>query len=462
MAFRSIRELRGQAKSPLEMIKQVFKRPDLAGLTGITIVSAYTDPWLLGRLVREIKKLPGIGFTLRVLLDESASGYHRDDEVTEALDELAQSLTAGRKFNRQSGIHLVNLGRLLHSKVIALHEPDTNHVALGSLNFTTRGFFINEEIVAHLERRRDADEALNYVQALFAGQQCRQVPFNRTSRPAGGASAREWLLQGRMFFDDKATKPFNFRLGLPEQLLRQPNFIVPGAEMQMPDNISILNLLQLPRAKEVAKWKRFCIATCYGYWCPAQFIDVVRENIDAVNASRRDMVVEQVLTKADELRFRFLTTFEVIEDNIREFNREHQTRYRWDRKAASNRLDNWIPRVINKLKDKKNLQRLLAGVDDAVVPDLWTGDEIALREFEESFCSHLVLEVSKSKITNMVALWLSDWYAFSEGLDLSEDWDEARNDEDAWHAWLQTCLNDPFQGLPADGKVRRRKGGGAN
>jgi len=79
------------------------------------------------------------------------------------------------------------------------------------------------------------------------------------------------------------------------------------------------------------------------------------------------------------------------------------------------------------------------------------GDEIALRDFEETFCAHIVIELSKSRVQNWVAQWLRNWqeyFEFGKGLALQERWEESWDDEDAWCEWLHCCSSDPFAELP--------------
>jgi len=229
--------------------------------------------------------------------------------------------------------------------------------------------------------------------------------------------------------------------------------VIPGAEAEVADNISIRTLLDIPNARVASGWKKFCIATCYGYWCPAQLEKEAKKRIESAVVARRETVVDTILRNAPLLRDRFHTTFDQIEKNVRRWNKENGTRFSWDKKATKERLDRWLPRVLGKLADPRNVDRLLAGVDEAVVPDLWAGDQIAVRDFEESLCAHIVIEMAKTKVTNNAVLWLRDWYEFPEGLDLEKTWDESWDDEDAWLAWLHRCTEDPFADLPDEWEV---------
>lgn len=448
MGFRQISSLRKECSSPLAMIKQIFQCETLSGLTGITIVSAYTDPVIIDELLDELQGMFDSRFQVRVLLDMGASGYRRDELITNRLEGLAERLR--ESFNSDSGIFLVNLGRLMHSKAILLHCGKNDRASLGSLNFTKRGFFVNEEIQAHLEHEKDVKEVLKYVTSIIKDKKrCMQLPFFQHVKEDTVISAREWLLRGRLFFEDKAANPFNFKLGLPKKLLKQPAFVIPGAEAEVPDNISILSLLKIPRAKQAVGWKTYCIPTCYGYWCPAQLVEQALEDIKKSVATKRESKVEKILQNSGQLKKKFLTTFDKIEKNIERLNKNNRTRFRWDKGGAVKRLEKWLPRVLNRLADPRNMERLLAGVDDTVVPDLWAGDEIALRDFEETFCAHIVIELSKLKVKNSVALWLRDYFEFGNGLALQERWEESWDDEEAWLEWLHSSVSDPFVELPS-------------
>lgn len=452
MAFRQISSLRKGGLSPLAMIRQIFQCETLTGLTGITIVSAYTDPDIIKILLDELQGQFDSRFQVRVLLDMGASGYNRDkDIVTVELDKLAERLRAD--FSGESGIFLVNLGRLMHSKLILLHYGKEDRVSLGSLNFTRRGFFVNEEIQAHLEHKKDVKDVLEYVTSIIKDEQrCRQLPFSQHVKEDTVLSAREWLLKGRLFFEDKAANPYNFKLGLPKKLLKQRAFVIPGVDAEVPDNISILSLLKIPRAKQEGGWKTYCIATCYGYWCPAQLVEQAQDHIKKALATKQESRIEKILQNSRQLEKKFLATFTKIEMNIEQLNKKNRTRFRWDKAGAVKRLEKWLPRVLDRLADPRNMKRLLAGVNDTVVPDLWASDEIALRDFEETFCAHIVIELSKTRVKNRVALWLRDWqdhFEFENELALKEMWEESWDNDKAWLEWLRSCSSDPFAELPS-------------
>ena len=63
-------------------------------------------------------------------------------------------------------------------------------------------------------------------------------------------------------------------------------------------------------------------------------------------------------------------------------------------------------------------------------------------------CSHIVLELSKSRVQNWTALWLRDEFEFGDDLPLGEVWDDSWDNEEEWQQWLQKQASDPFEELP--------------
>ncbi|WP_298438493.1 hypothetical protein [Geobacter sp.] len=95
MAFRQISSLRKGSLSPLAMIRQIFQCETLSGLTGITIMSAYTDPVIIGELLDELQGKFDSIFQVRLLLDirqffQSADAHADPPEIVERLADYSE------------------------------------------------------------------------------------------------------------------------------------------------------------------------------------------------------------------------------------------------------------------------------------------------------------------------------------------------------------------------------------
>jgi hypothetical protein len=443
MSFIKIADYRQTTSSPLAILQQTWRLEADQKIKGITVVSAFTDPIIIKQLLNEIDVKRPPKKLIRILLDFGQSRYNIDKEITKQLNLLSNKLR--KDFHKNSGIFLIKLGRFLHSKIIILHSQDGDKVSIGSLNFTTRAFLSNEEVLININTKKEILDANEYIDKLIADNQRLKIPFKKLTEEFG--SYREWLMHGVLFYEDKDASPFNFKLGIPPELLKQPSFIIPNADAEVADNLSVMQLLGIPREKQVLPFKKYCIHTCYGYWCPSQLIDIARAKIKETVITKTKSKIEPILDNTDNFIKIVHTHINEIEERIIKFNSENKTEYRWDKQGTINRIDKRIPRILEKLKDDDNLFRLLAGVYETTVPDLWAGDEIALREFEESFCSHIVLELSKTRVQNWLAQWLRE-FEFSDLIRLGTDWDSFWDDEEAWLEWLPSQSTDPFKELP--------------
>ena len=432
MSLVSISDIRKPGDTPYKLIRRLWGLESSERITSLMIVSAYTDPEWIDKLIKEF----GRNRKFQCILDYGASGYNRDQKTTEKLNELAKNIST--KFNASSGIYLARVGRFLHSKMLIATTSEKRDLgAVGSLNFTRRGFLSNEEI---MYVGKNPNSMLNYAKEILLESE--KIPLNEEFIQRKTATYRDWMLAGCIFFEDKESSPFNFKLGLPEDALSSVSNIHSILEAKTSDNVSILKMLKIEANGRIPGWKKYCVNTCYGHWCPKQLIDEAIKNIDDSVASKRNKL-QPILSKngKENLKKAYISLFDEVEKKTKELG------YKWDKNKAINRLDTWLIRVIEKLNNKNNQRRLLAGVGGpAVVPDLWTGDELALQEFEQSFCSHLVIELSKKRIFNRISqfLWNSD---FNEPPFGSDDWEDFWYDEDKWLEWLHQQSNDPFEGV---------------
>jgi len=159
--------------------------------------------------------------------------------------------------------------------------------------------------------------------------------------------------------------------------------------------------------------------------------------------------IKPILDDKKKLKNKYLKKFDFIEKKINEYNKVHGTNYEWDKNNAIKRIDKWLEKTLKKLQNDDQLKRLVSGVSGpVVVPDFWSGDLLALKDFEQSFCEHIIIELSKKSVKNWIAQWFRDYFEFPKNHPLGQDWDEAWSDEDNWWSWLTKQDQDPFEKLP--------------
>jgi hypothetical protein len=440
MSLIAISEIRRSGDTPYKLIRRLWGLERSEKITSLRIISAYTDLEWIERLIAEF----GRNRKFQCILDYGASGYNRDQKTTEKLNELAYTIST--KFDANSGIYLAKVGKFLHSKLLAARTSEERNLgAIGSLNFTRRGFLSNEEIMYAVKAPKSV---LAYSKKIL--QNAGKIPLNEEFIHRNTETYREWMLAGSIFFEDKESSPFNFKLGLPEEVLSSVSNIHSILEAKTSDNVSILKMLNIETNGKSLGWKKYCVNTCYGYWCPKQLTGEAIKNINDSVKSKRDKL-NSILSEDGKVKLKnsYISLFDEVESTTRELGHE------WDKAKAIGRLDAWLTRVIKKLNDENNQRRLLAGVGGpAVVPDLWTGDELALQEFEQSFCSHLVIELSKNKVFNKISQFLrgSDFNEppFQYEPFGSDGWEDIWYDDDKWLEWLHQQSKDPFEGVAGE------------
>lgn len=440
MSLIAISEIRRPGDTPYKLIRRLWGLERSERIMSLRIVSAYTDLEWIEKLIEEFRK----NRKFQCILDYGASGYNRNQKTTEKLNELANTIST--KFDASSGIYLSRIGKFLHSKLLeARTSEERNLGAVGSLNFTRRGFLGNEEIMYTVKAPKSI---LAYSEKVL--RNAGKIPLNEELIQRNTATYRDWMLAGCIFFEDKESSSFNFKLGLPEDALSSVSNIHSILEAKTSDNVSILKMLKLETNGKSPGWKKYCVNTCYGHWCPKQLRGEAIKNIDDSVKSKRDKL-NPILSKNGKINLKnsYISLFNEVENKTRELG------HKWDKDKAIKRLDPWLTRVIEKLNDENNQRRLLAGVGGpAVVPDLWTGDELALEEFEQSFCSHLVIELSKKRVFNKISkfLWESDFNEppFQYESFGSDDWEDFWYDEDKWLEWLHLQSMDPFEGIAGE------------
>ncbi len=438
MSLISISKIRKPNDTPYKLIRRIWGLESRERITSLRIVSAYTDLDWIEKVIDEFGK----DRKFECVLDYGASGYNRDKETTEKFNKLAGRVS--RKFKDGSGIYLARIGKFFHSKLlIARTSKKRNLGAVGSLNFTRRGFCDNEEIMYAVNHPQSLLEYSNEIL-----ENAGKIPLNKGRIPRDTTTYHDWMLAGSIFYEDKESNPFNFRLGIPDELRTQNSNVIPGEQAQTSDYYPLTKLLGIVPSRKQS-WKKFCIATCYGHWCPAQLVNQTNEEIRNGVDQQLITKIQPILDNQNRLRDKYRELFSNIESNIKRIGIGQNMQ--WSRTAAETRLDDWLPRVINKLQDEAVRWRLLAGVSGpVVVPNFWASDNLALQEFEQSFCSHIVIELSKKRCTNKIAQWLweLDYSGFAPFH--SDDWEEVWYDEDIWLEWLHQQSNDPFEGVDCE------------
>jgi hypothetical protein len=398
--------------------KNQFSPDHLLEVTGkirlAIIISAYTDVKMLNTMIKKIRKLKDKrSCVVQIYLDYWNSGYTMVSETREKLDKIAKSL---KEISDKSGVWLVRDGRLFHSKLVMIETNTESKMIVGSLNMTSRAFSVNEELIVmgsgSLDSRATVFQMGKWVKDLYCPclqEKANELPKKKISEPERGQdiiTIREILMAGRIFHEIKENDPFRFQLGLPEKYLKITQDVHPLLEAKMVDSISLLRLLTgsseegglgvrlPPLERNKVSWKKFCIDTCYGYWCPPFLIDDAKEALDQKEHKRKlyyESLFTQIKEKKDDLTSSFFQVAEILENRIIE-NRIKE--FDWTKESVKDHWGKWYERLLKKLDLEEFRIRVIQGIEVALVPNVWS-DPLSAREFENSFAESLIYGCTK-------------------------------------------------------------------
>lgn len=361
--------------------------------------------------------------SLRFFIDSSSSHFFSDQDTRNALIDRDEKI---RTFcNDSSGIYLVRLGALFHTKAYLIEGRDTGKVFFGSLNLTNKGITSNEELVVsdeyNVDGRSYGSRLADWVKKYADGLHVNSVRINDAAQHGlrGSVSCmRQMLLEGTIWYEQKEQKPFGFSLHLPEGVANQRANIDPLLDASVTDSISIERLITAikPHGLEIvlppplgntkSLWKKYCIETCYGYWNPACLQKELCEEIKKREISRKpyyDKILECIQNDRQEL----LGCFLQLQGRVQRYlvqNGVSGWKYA-NQNEAEVAWNIWLDRVLDKVRNEDYYNRLLKGISNVPTPDVWN-DPLSAGEFEESFCESLLYLWSKEyskETSNIVA-----------------------------------------------------------
>lgn len=394
----------------------------------LTIISAYTDIKMLRELCRKARRNADgrtSGPRIRIFLDRQASTYESDIKMKEVMDRLSRKLKTG---NDGSGIWLVKVGPLFHAKAVVVETNTSLRYMLGSLNMTQKAFSKNEELVGLGYADVDSKAADNKIAKWISGAYCdklkdlsQQVPFAR-EKQLEPDSLQSLLLSGIMFHEEKESDPFRFNIGLPEAFLKIKQPVHPLMAAELKDSISMEAIIKgaesddgmgvrLPipdQSESRESWKKYCLDTCYGFWCPDLLRDEAESAVEVTRKKRSPKFEGRTIAETGHLVEPGL--FSIVRDNRERISAcffsileklDNQIAAQlpvdrdWDIKAVRIRWGRWYDRLIEKLENEQIRERIVLGVYTAPVPNVWS-DPITSRVFETSWIEGLQFAWSKS------------------------------------------------------------------
>lgn len=398
-------------------------------LTSMKILSAYTDvdfiETIVNKLTRKSSKVVNQrkDFHFTLYLDYHASHYQNCQSIKKRLDKIAKKIK--EHCNESSGIFLVKKGSLFHSKLILLESQNLYRIILGSANFTKAAFEKNEEIAFFYEANSKRNinlkkQCLDYFQHLDNGCSSKpkfvyKLPLKREPALDSKIEFRDFFMAGRLYYENKENKPFQFQIkGLPDNISSIHPLLKASKK-----SISLIDLLEnqdfglgesldektsAKSTKEEdpnTRWKKYCILTSYGYWCPQQYLSKIKEAIELRSSENKAKYkkLKNIINdknKQELLKQKFIAFINIVQRKTNEVIEELNTAEDWSR---------WIKKKCKKLENEDFFNRICSDIEDCTVPDVWNDIESSF-EFEDSFLENLLYQYQResgNQSQNLVA-----------------------------------------------------------
>lgn len=423
------------------------------------IVSAYTDVKIIKKLVADILENKRFSqrpkMKLKFFLDGNCSHYF-DDEKTKkelhAIDLTIQdSFDSSKKrkenfFDPSSGIYLVKRGSLFHSKMILVKTEFSARILIGSLNFTTKAFSKNEELMLiheSAERKteilKQADKYIKKVEKLIernkkgtysTGCRVSDIPPQTRKNTLYGdnnikyESIEDFLSSGILVHQAQTkTLSLYFDLKLPPDVLdKKINASSIHSLLKSKKNksksLSLKKIMEeckikFPQKPEQASWKRFCIETPLGLWCPPKYIP----EITAIKeSSELDDFYDSLFRILTKKRQKITEKFTEVQDSICKLIEEIANKgeeidnWKYKGQPGIDAWNAWYDKLLEKQSEATLMEMLTNVVITSRIPYIWD-DPIVSQKLIDGFKKSLKYEVDID-YGKSVADEISDEYAY--------------------------------------------------
>ena len=329
--------------------------------------------------------------------------------------------------------YAMNTGALFHSKAMLIETNAGTWSAVGSLNFTTRAFSSNEEILftAHEDftasgkYRGVAKEIGDYVVFLrtINNASCSIDQWNAADDIVVASDLRGFMLNGCLWYETPESGLFLVNLQLPDEVRKTSQIsTIPFLDSKLSSTVSLesvltkaglLNRLVNTNASETAAlatndseegtyWKRnLCVQTCYGLWSPHAWKNEVVSRAHRLGVDKQSRLDDFCAMLEDH------KNSNAIEDAL--FGAVDQIWTSIVEQAPHLKHSSLIPtsekrqrilrdalvRVKSRINDTRYRERFVNAVDCVEVPDLWSLNATEHEEFEESFLENLLYQMRR-------------------------------------------------------------------
>lgn len=240
-----------------DRIKDIHDLLNIRGsIRQLIIISGYIDLNIVDELIEYLKNnYDGRVYPiLKIYTDSSSSCFYSNNEIEEKYKELSDKIS--EFCSDDSGIFLVRIGKLFHSKCFIIQSNSYQKFIIGSLNFTRKGLNENEELILSGTSEINKKTNISKLSTWVIDHYLKSLELNSTKVSQETETKippiflRHILLEGNMYYELKENDPFRFKLRLPKELTDiDAQQIHPLLDGSIRDSISVTALITRNKAQ---------------------------------------------------------------------------------------------------------------------------------------------------------------------------------------------------------------------
>ncbi|MEO7255668.1 MAG: phospholipase D-like domain-containing protein [Casimicrobium sp.] len=377
----------------------------------VTIITAYLDETVLDDLQVCITG-KSTGKALGNMTTGCSIKVYADSAATTSL--LASSENAQKLLRKltKAGVELyaVRLGALFHAKGMIVSTSTGTWSSVGSLNFTSRGHAVNEELTVTEVNAFDAgglsrglaQQLIEYVDWLQKSGKCTLIE-SAAPAPQSPVDLRGFFLAGELWYEMSETALFSFPMAFSEEVkqssaLRGTSIsrFLKGVAPNAIDIRDVLGIAVVSEEQTKHRWKKkYCMPTCLGLWAPIAWNKVIADATAAASGGRGRAIKALADALSDEhptnaaamLTEAIVDVWKAIiaaDASLEEFLPTLS--------AIESRANQWVGRTRSKLNDDDFRRRFSNNAASTNMPDIWAGSPADQAEFERTFFESLRYE----------------------------------------------------------------------
>ena len=355
----------------------------------ISIISAYYSIDFLQEILSKVNK------TIRnkCLLELVFNGFSGERLEYQKADLLGlKYILKGLGF-RNISILLNRNTTLFHTKLYFITNDKGSFWYSGSANASIAAFETNEEIL--VKSNSKIREVKHYITRVIENSIAIEKIILRDIKESNIIG---FFRTGSIYFKPTSQISFTFsELNLPDwvesklaEVLERPAYSNTGkawGAYNMKFSLGLFNDEETEQKSQL-RLKPWSVETCFGYWVPNRYTQIVNRNIDE-KSNHRKANLRNILNLMQQRGIDSLALdYKSYLSDVRRILAENELVWEIEESCLLEKFTKFAERIILKLSDETKLDKLCRPLVSTGMPEIWE-DNLVYDDFSESFFEYI-------------------------------------------------------------------------